>query len=423
MNITRRYFLQSAGALAIYSGVAPLKTIGSEIKPTHPIKVGKTLVTLFLRGGTDGLNFIIPHGEKAYYGLRKNIAIAPPGSKNGALDLDGFFGLHPEAKALKPLFSRGEAVALQAVGYAHNTRSHFEEQDVWETGVIGNTLHSDGWLNRHLATSEGQGPVRAIALGDTLPRILRGKATAYAIRGMADLALPKGYTNEAEITAALEHAYRIDPQQSVSEAQALLAETGRQTLQGIKMLRTVSQKPYRPNVPYPSNPFAKKLKEAARLIKARIGVEVIEIDFSGWDTHSQQGGAQGKFAGLVRTLSEGIAAFTKDMGDLMEDVMILTLSDFGRTAGENGSSGTDHGWANCMLAFGGGVFKKANGKPREVLTQWPGLERHQLYEKRDLLHTTDFRDVIAETVEGHLGNRNIKKVLPQHTFKKVGLLL
>lgn len=417
MNVTRRYFLKSTGALALYCGFSPGRLL--QAADSLPVAKGKTLVVIFLRGGMDGLNFIVPYGDAAYSGLRKNLRIASPGQPDGALDLDGFFGLHPRATALQPLFAEGQARALHAVGYDLNTRSHFEEQDTWETGVIGNTVSSDGWLNRHLATSTGHGPVRAVCIGDNLPRILRGKASAFALHGIADLSLPsvaKG--DDVAMRAALEHAYCTPLPEHRSAAQDLLSETAHTTIDGIDIIKKAAGEGYKPAATYPKNELSRRLSEAARLIKANIGLEVIEIDYGGWDTHQNQGGVTGNYGNLVQNLADGLAAFHKDMGERMKDTLLLTISDFGRTAAENGTGGTDHGWANCMLALGA-VSAKA---PQPVLSQWPGLAKEQLHQGRDLLHTTDFRDVLGEVVGEHLGNQALKTVLPNHQFKPVGLV-
>lgn len=415
MNITRRYFLKSSGALALYCGFSPGRLLAAPtVAPT--VTGGKTFVVIFLRGGMDGLNFIVPHGDPAYAGLRKNLRLNAPGQTDGVLDLDGFFGLHPRAAALQPLFAGGQARALHAVGYDLNTRSHFEEQDTWETGVIGNTVSSDGWLNRHLVTSAGHGPVRAVSIGDDLPRILRGKAPAFALHGIADLGLPSiTKDDDVAMRTALEHAYCTPKHRS--DAQDLLSDTAQNTLEGVDVIKTATAQPYQPAATYPKNEFARRLQEAARLIKAGVGVEVIEIDYGGWDTHQSQGGVQGTFGNLVQNLADGLAAFHKDLGDRMKDTLVLTISDFGRTAAENGTGGTDHGWANCMLAMGA-IAPAAT----PVLTKWPGLAKEQLHQKRDLLHTTDFRDVLGEIVATHLGNPALKTVLPQHKFQRVGLV-
>jgi uncharacterized protein (DUF1501 family) len=426
MLMTRRFFLKTTGAFAAYCGVAPFDAFSQHeaaaISNASAVRKGKTLVAVFLRGGLDGLNLVVPFGEKHYYDLRKSIAIPQPGQKDGALDLDGFFGLHPAAEDLMPLFQSGEAVAIQAVGYDKNTRSHFEEQDVWETGVIGNTVNSDGWLNRHLLTSEGHGPIRAIAIGNNLPRILRGDAPAYAVRGISDLTMPPGHVKETAIAAALEHAYCSDPAGHISNAREMLAQTAGATLEGIRRLRDLAKEEYKPSAEYPKTGIASQFKEAARLIKADVGLEVVEIDYGGWDTHNGQGGSRGQYQRRLQDLAQALAAFRKDLGGRMNDTLVLTLSDFGRTAAENGSGGTDHGWANCVLAIGGPVLAAGNGKARKVLGKWPGLAPEQLHQERDLLHTTDFRDVLAEAVRVHLGNSNIEKVLPAHQFKPVGIL-
>ncbi len=427
MHITRRYFLQSTGALALYCGINPLRTlaeVGMTSADVKPVLRGKTFVAVFLRGGMDGLNFIVPFGDPGYRGLRPSLGLPTPGAPNGTLDLEGFFGLHPSATALVPFFKNGSAMALHAVGYDLNTRSHFEEQDTWETGVAGNTINSDGWLNRHLLTSQGHGPVRAISIGDVLPRILRGKAPAFALRGISDLALPNaGTVDDTKMFAAIEHAYCTPPREHESAAQDLLAETAQTTLDGIKLIKQKMAEGYVSIVQYPKTDFAKKLQEIARVIKSDIGLEVAEIDYGGWDTHQNQGSVAGSYATLVQNFAEGLSAFAQDLGDRLNDVLILTMSDFGRTAAENGTGGTDHGWANCMLAMGGNLLTASpGGIVKPVLSRWPGLEKNQLHEGRDLLHTTDFRDVLAEVVSVHLGNPQIKTVLPNHDFQPVGFL-
>jgi len=424
MKHTRRFFLKTTGALAAYTGIAPLDLVrGMESVEEQAVAAGKTLVVIFLRGGMDGLNLIIPFRDAAYYELRNSIAIAQPDSgQDAALDLDGFFGLHPRAVALQPMFENNLAVALQAVGYDRNTRSHFEEQDTWETGVIGNTINSDGWLNRHLLTSKGNGPIRAVSIGNTLPRILQGNAPAYAIRGLTDIKLPGAPGQQELIATALEHAYTRSPQEHVDPAMDLLSQTGLDTLSAIRQLRSVSRQPYNPEVPYPGGRLGNSLREVARLIKADVGLEVAEVDYGGWDTHNNQGGVGGPFGNLVQGLAEAVRAFTLDLEDRMDDVLLLTLSDFGRTARENGSYGTDHGWANCMLAVGGKVKQARIDKGQRVVGRWPGLEPSQLNQGRDLLHTTDFRDVLGEIVREHLGNPNLAAVLPDHEFKPVGLV-
>ncbi|MCE9584176.1 MAG: DUF1501 domain-containing protein [Planctomycetes bacterium] len=424
MHLTRRHFLKVSGALGVYLGITPFNVFGedppagAEIKP---VAKSKTLVLVFMRGGVDGLNLVVPWKDPNYQKIRKAIAIPPP-AKEGAgrtLDLDGFFGLHPRMASLLPFFKDGTAAALHAVGHDRNTRSHFEEQDVWETGVTGNTINSDGWVNRHLLTSTGHGPIRAVAIGDALPRIMHGKCCAYAVHGVDDLSLPDTKTDRAVVGAALEHAYKKDAKGKSGDARDLLADTGQATLAGIDQLKGLVGKPYEPKTKYPQTEIARQLMQAARLIKADVGLEVVEVDYGGWDTHQFQGGPDGPYADLAQGLAESLAAFMTDLSDRAKDVVVLTLSDFGRTAAENGTLGTDHGWGNCLLALGASL--KREGR-KAVLGNWPGLAPDQLHEQRDLLHTTDFRDVIAEVVRVHLGNEALAKVLPEHEFKGVGLM-
>ena len=450
MNVTRRFFLKSSAALAAtYCGITPgriLADAGLDPNNLLTVRKSKTLVAIFLRGGMDGLNFVVPFKDPGYHKLRKGIALADPCQPGGVVDLDGFFGLHPRAAALAPLFGNGQAVALQAVGYDRNTRSHFEEQDTWETGVSGNTIGSDGWLNRHLLTSQGHGPIRAVSVGDSLPRILRGRAPAFAIRGITDLNVfpehQKGIdpATQNRMAAALEHAYCCDPRIAAAAATAhapspgasderdardLLNATAQTTFEGIEQLKAITSRPYSPAAKYPDSDLGRKLEQVARLIKADIGLEVAEVDYGGWDTHQNQGGVNdqgGSYGKLVGGLAEALAAFAADMENHMDNVLVMTMSDFGRTAAENGTGGTDHGWANCMFAMGGPVLAASPNGPRHVIGRWPGLLPEQLHEKRDLLHTTDFRDVLAEVVGSHLGNPHLQTVLPSHDFKKVGLV-
>ena len=450
MRLTRRYFLRSSGLVAAYCGLAaghaiaePAADTAAESTPATP---HRTLVVVFLRGGIDGLNLVVPYADPDYAKLRPGLAVRPPGEDGGCLDLDGRFGLHPQAAPLMPWFKSGAAAALHAVGYPKNSRSHFEEQDVWETGVVGNTLGQDGWLNRHLQTSNGHGPLRAIAIGNTLPRILRGEAEAVCVRNLDRL--PN--LGQAGVTAAVEHAtddldtvasmdLRVHADEAAQrlramvegrdaargEAGAMLAEGGRETRRAMALLRRVAEQAEPAGVRWPDHQLGQQMRTAARLLRGGVGVEVIEIDFGGWDTHRRQGaGAQGEYGRKVGQLAEGLNALATALGDRLRDTLILTLSDFGRTARENGTRGTDHGWGNCMLAMGGGLLDRADAaRPRPVLGRWPGLGPDALHEGRDLAHTTDFRDVISEVVAEHLGNPSLRTVLPGHTHTPTGLLV
>jgi uncharacterized protein (DUF1501 family) len=422
MNSTRRTFLRTTGSFALLGGLAPYQLFAGATPNIRATRKGKTLVAVFLRGGIDGLNVIVPHADPDYYKHRSSLAIARPskGNRDACLDLDGYFGLHPAAASLMPLFINGNVRALQAVGYAKNTRSHFEEQDTWETGVAGNALSADGWLNRHLASSTGHGAIRAVAIGGNLPRMLRGSAPAYAIRGIGDLAMPAMAGDADVLRAALETAYCTKPDAAHQPLADLLAQTASATLEGTRQLEALAKEEYQPanGASYANNGVARQFREAARLIKAGLGTEVVQIDYGGWDTHNNQGAATGGFATRLRDLTDAMAAFHADLGEKMQDVLVLTLSDFGRTVRQNGTNGTDHGWANCMIALGGSLAK--NDKP--VLGEWPTLAPDNLQQRRDLKHTTDFRDVLAEAAASHLGNTNTAHIIPDHSFTRVGLV-
>ncbi|MCP3920606.1 MAG: DUF1501 domain-containing protein [bacterium] len=414
--IDRRSFLVGAGA---YAGVcaAGLGTSPSAfaLDPwSRRERGGPVLILFFLRGGADGLSLLVPHGDEAYYALRQQIAIRRPGEQNGALDLDGFFGLHPSAKPLLEAFRAGDAVALTAVGNPSNTRSHFEEQDVFETGSLTDRARADGILNRHLASAPGRGPIRAVALGGRLPRILRGPAPALAFEGLDELSVGDGARLGATLSA-LHKAYGKKAQ----SAEGLLAGEGLATLDALRELEDVAARPYETKVSYPTSNLGRRAREAARLVKADLGVEVVELDYGGWDTHQNQGGASGPFANLVADLSASIAALREDLGEIWNRTLVLTLTEFGRTAAQNGTGGTDHGWASCALAAGGSLRRD---KPRMVLGEWPGLGADALNQGRDLAHSIDFRDVVVEAVGKHLGNERMDVVLPGHEARAIGLI-
>jgi uncharacterized protein (DUF1501 family) len=366
------------------------------------------LVVLFLRGGIDGLNLVVPHAEAEYHRLRPGLAVPRPGRKNGALDLDGFFGLHPKAAALAPHFKARHATAVHAVGHSENTRSHFEEQDLWETSLPKNDTSTDGWLNRHLASVQGDGPLRAIALSNSLPRLLRGPVPALAIRGLNDVT-GRGRDSSEAMRRALEA--------NAGRSSELWTTQARATLDLLEELRGVEAHKIPTRVAYPDSYVGGRLREVSRLRRAGVGLEVAMIDIGGWDTHQNQGGVDGNYGRRVLELSGGIDAFLRDFEDELDEVLVLTLSEFGRTAFENGTGGTDHGWGNVMLSFGGGLRSSA-----PVLGAWPGLEPEQLNKKRDLRITTDFRDVLGEVLTQHLGNPDAARILARPELRPVGLL-
>lgn len=416
MNLSRRSFLGGAGAASALLA-SPVRALAFEDEPQAKGK-RPTLVVVFLRGGMDGMGLLVPFGDSAYYDLRPNISIPRPGAPGGALDLDGFFGLNPAAASLAPLFASGVATALPAVGHTLNSRSHFKEQDLYETAVIENGISTSGWLNRHLATSQGRGPVRALALGDRLPRSLRGGVSALALRGLDDLSFGGGADNVSRTLKALGKAYEEGESDT---APASLKQGGRSSLEALEHLQKVAATTNDSKVEYPDTDLGRRAKEAARLIRADVGLEVIELDIGGWDTHQNQNRTNSAYANNARQLADALVALVQDLEDRLDDLMVVTVTEFGRTAAQNGTNGTDHGWASCALALGGPVLASHSRRGGPVLGSWPGLAKEQLNQGRDLAHTIDFRDVYGELLT-FLGNDRRAEVIVGHEFKPIGLI-
>ncbi|MBI3405510.1 MAG: DUF1501 domain-containing protein [Acidobacteria bacterium] len=403
MQITRRIFLKQGGVAMIGMSALPQFLQRAVAATAMPNK--KILVVLFQRGAADGLNTVVPFGESNYYRLRPSIAIPQPkgGSKDAALDLDGFFGLHPNLEPLVDLFKKEQLAIVHAAGSPDTTRSHFDAQDYMEAGTPGIKSTPDGWLNRCVQSHEAEesSPFRAIAMGQNLPRILQGTAPAIAMADMRQFQVQAPAMSAATAKGGFEALYA----QTVDKA---LRGTGQETFEAIDLLRKADPAKYQPDngAAYPRNRFGQSLQQIAQMIKANIGIEVAFLDSGGWDHHVNEGGVQGQIANLLRDLGQGLAAFHRDMGDRMADITFVTMSEFGRTAHENGNRGTDHGHANCMFLMGGGI------KGGKVYGKWPGLENHQLYEGRDLALTTDFRNVLSEILNRQLGNPDMKTVFP-----------
>jgi len=360
----------------------------------------KILVAIFQRGAMDGLNVVVPHGEAAYYDLRPNLALPrPDGTPDSVIDLDGFFGLHPSLQPLKPIYDAGHLAIIHAAGSPDPTRSHFDAQDYMESGTPGAKTTSDGWLNRSLTASRSKSPVRAVGLGPEIPRALRGSNDAVTVDSIDNFKVrnPVG-------AIAFEKMYDGARDQ-------VLNGTGRETFEAVKRLQSVQKRSYAPanGARYPDGKLGQELMQIARLIKADVGLEVAFTDLRGWDHHVNEVGAKpsvGQLANLLSQFGQALAAFYADLGDRMGEVSVVTMSEFGRTAKENGARGTDHGHANVMFALGAGV------KGGKIYGSWPGLEREQLYEERDLDVTTDFREVLGELVTRHMGNPRLGEVFP-----------
>ena len=411
----RRVFLRNSALAMVGAGAAPLWLQRALYAADAPNPRKKILVAIFQRGAADGLNVVVPHGEKAYYDLRPTLSVPRPASSgekrdDAAIDLDGFFGLHPSLAPLKPLFDQGHLAIVDAVGSPDPTRSHFDAQDYMESGTPGFKATASGWMNRALPAMQGKvSPVRAVALGPVLPRAMRGERPAVAVQTLAGFQV-----RDSKAAQEFEQLYAAaqDP---------VLGAVGRETFEAVAMLQSIQKQTYVPaaGAEYPRGRFGDSLRQIAQLIKSDVGMEMAFADIGGWDHHVNEMGqraSEGQLANLLREFGQALAAFWQDMGDRMADMALVTMSEFGRTARENGNRGTDHGHANCMFAMGGGIH---GGK---VYGRWPGLQQEQLYESRDLALTTDFRDVLGELVARHLGNPTLRDVFPGYAPKFLGLV-
>jgi uncharacterized protein (DUF1501 family) len=416
--ISRRVFLKNGSFALVSLGFAPsfLARTAYAAGATRP----KRLIAIFQRGAVDGLSVVVPFGDSEYYRARPSIAIARPnGSDEGtAVDLDGFFGLNPRLAPLKPFWDARQLAIVHACGSPDSTRSHFDAQDYMETATPGVKSTADGWLNRLLqaerdretaapgvdraagAPGVNTSPFRAVAITQQLPRMLQGRAPALAMNQLGQFGIRAGQASDV-VGASFEAQY-------LAAADRVLNGTGREAFDAIKMLKAADPSRYEPaaGVEYPRSPFGQALKQIAQLAKSNVGLEVAFADVGGWDTHVNQGAGQGQLATRLDDFARAIAALVTDLGDLMEDTVVLTMSEFGRAVTENGSRGTDHGHGNAMIVIGGGV------RGGRVYGKWPGLAVDQRYERRDLAVTTDFRDVFSEIVVRHLGVRDATRVFP-----------
>jgi len=404
----RRFFLKSSGIALASLGAATMSPtfLTRTLAQTGQTGRRKLLVTIFQRGAMDGLNAVVPYGEQEYYALRPSIAVPRPksGDAMAAIDLDGFFGVNPALSAFKPIYDSGQLAIIHAVGSPDNTRSHFDAQDYMEAGTPGVKSTTDGWLNRYLQAKPDPKatPFRAVAMGANMPRTMQGKAPTIAMTSINDFGIRAG---GGEMGQTLQGGFEAMYAQTVNDA---LRGTGKETFDAVKLLKQVNPAQYKeaPGVVYPRGQFGDRLRQVAQLVKSDIGLEVAFTDIGGWDTHANQGAGQGQLANRLTEFATGISALYADLKDRADEVIILTMTEFGRTAKENGNRGTDHGHASVMFALGGAV------KGGKVYGRWPGLKTNQLYESRDLALTTDFRDVFAEIAKNHLGATNLNAIFP-----------
>ena len=391
--LTRRMFVRGSALVMAGAGSVPLWLRRAAAATPGRRKV---LVALFQRGAADGLNIVVPFGDKRYYELRPTLGIQPPsssiGGPNGLIDLDGHFGLNGILQPLKPLWEKKMLAVVEATGSPDPSRSHFDAQDYMESGTPG--LKRDGWLNRALpAAGPDTSPLRALSISANLPRTLQGEHSAIAVNDLQQFHTDDG------TAAIIESMYANSRDRELGNA-------GRDAFAATRMIQTLSKTQYTPagGAQYGLfGEFGRSLQQIARLIKADTGVEAAFAEIGGWDHHQNE--PQQMF-NVLRQFGGALGAFCTDMGDRMEDIVLVTMSEFGRTAHENGNNGTDHGHGDVMFVLGGPV------QGGRIYGKWPGLEKEQLYEDRDLAVTTDFRAVLGELVAGHLGTKDLSQVFP-----------
>lgn len=398
----RRQFMH---ALAL--GASVLIPVGrSAWAATGTAPTQKKLIVVMLRGAVDGLNVVAPVADANYLRLRPTIGLALPGMENGALDLDGYFGLHPALAALQPLWAEKKLAFVHASGSPDSTRSHFDAQDYMESGTPGRKSTQDGWMNRLVATLPGAATSsRALSIGPVMPRILSGSSAAINLPNGA-AATRANILDKKDIGAAFDQLYGSNERfgrayqdgktahQEVMAAAAMAAEADKSN-------------PADRGAPLP-NGFPDDAARLALLMRNDPNIQVAFVDLGGWDTHAGQGAGRGQLANRLQPLGQGLATLASRLGPLFDDTTIVVMSEFGRTARENGNGGTDHGHGNVMWVIGGAV----NGG--KVYGDWQGVGDGALNEGRDVPVTTDFRLVLAQIAERHmrLGDPQLRKIFP-----------
>lgn len=422
INVNRRVFIKQGALAFVCMGAGPFWGPGFLRQAAFAADLGssksnKILVCIFQRGAVDGLSMVVPYGDPFYYQNRQDISIAAPSQAaggNGALDLDGYFGFNPALAPLLPLFKQGQLAAIQACGSPNASRSHFESQDLMESGIEQAIGVQDGWLNRMIGCcpeDAARSAFRAVSMTSTIPRSLQGEADTLAIRDLdtfglvGDSSVP--LAGPAGTTQGFENMYG-------GAVDTVLHGTARESFDALDMLKQVRTTGYRPanGATYPQASFGRNLKQIAQLIKANVGLQVAFAEVDGWDTHANQGGVKGQLATRLGGFAQALAAFNQDLGDRMADVVVVTMSEFGRAVHQNGNRGTDHGHGTCFFTLGGPI------KGGKVYGDWPTLAPDRLFQNRDLAVTTDFRDVFAEICACHFNvpMADMPKIFPQYAI-------
>jgi uncharacterized protein (DUF1501 family) len=423
MNLNRRVFLKQGALTFLCAGAGPFGGLPFLRQAALAADLGasttnddKVLVCIFQRGAVDGLSMVVPYGDPFYRQYRPDIGIGAPSQAAGAagaLDLDGYFALHPGLAALLPSYKEGRLAPIQACGSPNSSRSHFESQDLMESGVDEPCNVQDGWLNRLVTACPEDSAKRtafnAVSMTSVIPRSLQGQEDAMAIRDLdtfgingdagAVMAGPSGTASGFESM----YGAAVD---------TVLHGTAKESFDALAMLKDTRSRPYQAanGARYPDSNFGRNLRQIAQLIKARVGVKIAFAEVDGWDTHANQGNDKGQLALRLTGFGDALAALYRDLGDRMSDVVVVTMSEFGRAAHQNGNRGTDHGHGTCFFTMGGSI------KGGKVYGDWPTLAPDKLFQDRDLAVTTDFRDVFGEICARHfnVGMNDRAKLFPNY---------
>jgi uncharacterized protein (DUF1501 family) len=404
----RREFLNALAAASVMVPVGRSAWAATSDNPT-----GRKLVVVMLRGAVDGLNVVAPVGDENYLRLRPTIGLAAPGSDGGAINLDGYFGMHPALASLQPLWQEKKLAFVHASGSPDGTRSHFDAQDYMESATPGRKSTPDGWMNRLVAQLPGTStPSRLLGIGPVMPRILSGSAAAINLPNGA-AGTRANVLDRPAIGAAFDQLYASDARFGRAYQDGKNAHKEVMEAAESREMQAADR-----GAPLP-NGFPDDAARLATLMRNDPKIQLAFVALGGWDTHTNQGAGSGQLANRLAPLGQGLAVLAQRLGPLFEDTTIVVMSEFGRTAHENGNGGTDHGHGNVMWVLGGRV----NGG--KVYGDWPGLGDSALNEGRDLAVTTDFRSVLAQVADRHmrLGDKALAQVFPAMPQKSAGFEL
>jgi uncharacterized protein (DUF1501 family) len=420
-ELSRRQFLATTAgvsAAAFFPAWLPKIVMSKNYSSTRDI-----IVSVFQRGGADGLSMCVPFADPNYYTSRSTIAIPRPDSTsaNKGINLDGFF-MFPQAMAggaagtggLIPAFQANDLLIVHATGQLNNSRSHFDAQRYMEVGKPVDPNLVTGWLGRHLASIpplKPDAPLRALGVASGLQKTLVGAPKTLPIADPANYSIGGSTTTQPQRISFLQADY--------AGADEPLHSAALDATNTVGLLKSVNFAGYLPanGAVYPANSaFAKALKSVAVLIKSDVGIEAAQVDIGGWDTHSSQDPLAGSMFRTMQDFSNSLAAFYADVIATGYSVTVVSVSEFGRNVRENGSQGTDHGRGTVMFAMGKGIVGG-----RVLAKNWPGLAREVLADGQDLQVTVDYKDILAEIVQRRLGNPNLDIVFPSWTPTMLGV--